>query len=152
VVVTIAPAQAADVEAIAKLLDELDRFYGGDMSEPFEDQLAEINEALFSTTPAGSALLAWDGDMLVGLASYSFLWPAAGLTRSLYLKELYVAETHRRSGIGKRLMEALHDVARAHHCSRVEWTTDAPNLDAQRFYEELGVKPETSKIMYRSVL
>ena len=150
--VTIAPAQAADVEAIAKLLDELDRFYGGDPSEPLEEQLAQINEALFSATPAGSALLAWDDNALVGLASYSFLWPAAGLTRSLYLKELYVVETHRRSGIGKQLMDALHDVARAHHCSRVEWTTDAPNLDAQRFYDEFGVKPDSSKIMYRSVL
>src|SRR5215469_8453910 len=110
---TIAPAQAADVEAIAELLDELDRFYGGDTSEPLEDQLAQINEALFSANPAGSALLAWDDGKLIGLASYSFLWPAAGLTRSLYLKELYVAETHRRSGIGKRLMEALHDVAQA---------------------------------------
>jgi len=151
-VVTIALAQAADVEAIAKLLDELDRFYGGGPSEPLEAQLAQISEALFSAKPAGSALLAWDDDKLIGLASYSFLWPAAGLTRSLYLKELYVAEAYRRSGIGKRLMEALHDVARAHRCSRVEWTTDSPNLDAQRFYEEFGVEPDSSKIMYRSVL
>lgn len=150
--VTIAPAQAADVDAIAKLLEELDRFYGGTPTEPLEAQLAQINEALFSATPAGSALLAWDDDKLVGLASYSFLWPAAGLTRSLYLKELYVAEAYRRSGIGKQLMEALHDVAREHHCSRVEWTTDSPNLDAQQFYEELGAKPDSSKIMYRSVL
>ena len=35
-----------------------------------------------------------------GMASYSFLWPAAGLTRSLYLKELYVAQDWQRQGIG----------------------------------------------------
>src|SRR5260370_8786324 len=51
---------------------------------------AQVAEALFTSPPAGYALLAWDGTQLAGLAAYSFLWPAVGLTRSLYLKELYV--------------------------------------------------------------
>jgi hypothetical protein len=42
-------------------------------------------------------MLAWDGDDLAGFAAYSFLWPAVGLTRSLFLKELYVAEAARRT-------------------------------------------------------
>ena len=39
---------------------------------------------------------------LVGIAAYSLLWPAIGLTRSLYLKELYVPEGVLRTGIDKR--------------------------------------------------
>jgi len=34
--------------------------------------------------------------------------------------------------------------------SRVEWTTDAQNDDAQNFYEKLGVSRESTKIMYRA--
>jgi hypothetical protein len=32
----------------------------------------------------------------------------------------------------------------------VEWTTDTGNPGAQAFYQELGVKPKTSKIFYRA--
>jgi GNAT superfamily N-acetyltransferase len=151
-VITIAPAQVADVEAIAHLLDELNGFYGGIPSEPLDTRMSRIHEALFGPTPAGTALLAWDDGELAGFASYNFLWPASGLTRSLYLKELYVAEAYRRGGVGTWLMHALREVGRAHQCSRMEWTTDSPNSAAQAFYENLGFKPNPSKIFYRSAL
>lgn len=147
--VTIVPAQPDDAEAIARLIEELNRFYGDTTTETLDQQTAQIHEALFSETPAARVLLAWDADTLAGIVSYSFLWPAAGLTRSLYLKELYVAESHRRSGIGSSLMTALYEEAAKHGCSRVEWTTDTDNEAAQRFYEELQVKQNTGKIFYR---
>jgi GNAT superfamily N-acetyltransferase len=56
------------------------------------------------------------------MAAYSFLWPAAGVTRSLYLKELYVAEAFRRQSIGALLMQRLCQIALEHERSRVEWT------------------------------
>jgi ribosomal protein S18 acetylase RimI-like enzyme len=77
------------------------------------------------------------------------LWPAIGLTRSLYLKELYVPESLRRTGIGKLLMKNLFEIAVKHDCSRVEWTTDSDNPNAQRFYELLGVPQNSSKLFYR---
>ena len=53
-------------------------------------------------------LLARDEDgVLAGFASYSFLWPAVGLTASLYLKELYVAASRQRHGVGTLLMQGL---------------------------------------------
>ena len=149
---TVAHARPEDAEALAGLLDELERFYGGEPSESLDDQVAQISDALFSQRPAASVLLAWDEDKLAGFASYSYLWPAAGSTKSLYLKELYVAQAYRRTGVGKQLMDALHELARAEQCSRVEWTTDTDNGAAQRFYEELGVPANTSKIFYRSTL
>jgi ribosomal protein S18 acetylase RimI-like enzyme len=94
-------------------------------------------------------LLAWEGDKLVGFAAYSFLWPAAGVTRSLYLKELYVVEEFRRSGIGQLLMQSIFDTAARNECSRVEWATDTFNADAQRFYERLGFKTLSTKVDYR---
>ena len=150
--IVVAPAQIDDVDAIAGLLAEMDRFYGGTAEEPLADQHAQINETLFGGVPAAYALLAWNAHTLLGIASYSFLWPAVGLSRSLYLKELYVAESARRSGVGKLLMAGLFDIADKHRCSRVEWTTDADNQAAQDFYEEIGARPHSSKIFYRSEL
>jgi GNAT superfamily N-acetyltransferase len=143
------PATPSDVHAIADLLTELDRFYGATEDEPVAGRLPYIRDALFADPPTVYAILAWDSNRLVGLASYSFLWPAAGLTRSLYLKELFVTEGTRQHGIGRQLMSELCRIARDANCSRVEWTTDNDNPIAQGFYAKLGVPPVTSKLFYR---
>lgn len=142
-------AERGDCGAIAGLLAEMDRFYGDATAGTVEERAREIGQALFSESPAGSALLAWDGDVLAGLAAYSFVWPAVGLTRSLYLKELYVGQGYRRRGVGRLLMGALFEVASGHACSRVEWTTDRGNAGAQAFYAMLGVPVRESKLFYR---
>lgn len=147
---TFSPASPQDVEAIAELLAEMDRFYGADDDrEPLGERIRQINEALFADPPAAYALLAWDGGALAGIATYSFLWPAIGLTRSLYLKELYVADRYRNQGIGRRLMGQLIQTVEKAGCTRVEWTTDTDNPGAQDFYDELGFSPHESKIFYR---
>ena len=83
------------------------------------------------------------------MASYSFLWPAVGLTQSLFLKELYVRDAHRGHGVGRRLMERIFEVAAETGCSRVEWMTDRPNEAAQAFYAKVGCEPNTDKVFYR---
>jgi GNAT superfamily N-acetyltransferase len=147
--VIIAPVQAHHVDAVAALFEEMDRFYGDATVGTREERAAQIADTLFGAAPVGSALLAWDGSELVGVASYSFLWPAAGVTRSLYLKELYVGQAHRRKGTGRLLMDAVVETAKQHRCGRVEWTTDDANRNARRFYDELGAAVTVSKVFYR---
>ncbi|MFK3980570.1 GNAT family N-acetyltransferase [Micromonospora sp. NPDC050397] len=145
----VVPAEPVHVDTIAALLEELDKFYGETEVEPLDVRIRQINEALFGDPPLAYAVLAWDGEVLVGLATYSFLWPAAGLTRSLYLKELYVADAARGRGVGQLLMDRLVEVATSNSCSRIEWTTDRDNAKAQRFYERMGVSQHGNKIFYR---
>jgi GNAT superfamily N-acetyltransferase len=147
--ITVSPANPDDAGAIADLLAEMDRFYGAAGTEPQSERIRQVGEALFGSPPAGTVLLAWDGTALVGFASYSFLWPAVGLTRSLYLKELYVTEPYQRRGVGQQLMNELFALAAKHGCSRVEWTTDTDNPGAQAFYARLGIPVETTKLFYR---
>jgi GNAT superfamily N-acetyltransferase len=131
-------APPEDVLAIAKLYAEMDMFYGTPEAEldPLDVRQDQISAALFADIPTARALLAWD-DGLVGCASYSFLWPAVGLTGSLFLKELYVSATARRNGVGRALMHGLFELATRLECSRVEWMTDTDNEDAQAFYAGL---------------
>ncbi|MEU4194885.1 GNAT family N-acetyltransferase [Kribbella sp. NPDC026611] len=147
--IVVRPATADDIDQLLKLTEEMDRFYGATEFDNLEIRRRQLQDALFGDTPAAKALLAVDEDTAVGFAAYSFLWPAAGLTRSLYLKELYVSDAQQRRGIGRSLMEALFDVARQHDCSRVEWTTDRDNLSAQAFYKTFGVEPQNGKLFYR---
>jgi len=146
----VTPARPGDVPALAELLTEMGRFYGEAAAGPLDERTRQIGDALFASPPAAHALLAWDGTELAGMAAYSFLWPAAGLTRSLFLKELYVGERHRRRGAGKLLMQALFEMAGQCGCSRVEWTTDSGNVGALAFYEMLRLPRHSSKVFYRA--
>lgn len=148
--VTVAAASSEHVPAILTLLEEMDQFYGDTTKGSSEERARQLRDALFGDPPAAHALVAVDGDELVGVASWTFLWPAVGLTRSLYLKELYVARSRWRSGVGTVLMRAIFELAAKHQCSRVEWTTDVGNHDAQQFYAELGVQQLTSKLFFRA--
>lgn len=149
--ITLATATPADTAAITALCAELDEFYGDTPEGTPDERTAQVHEALFGDLPGGRALLAWENrTTLAGFASYSLLWPAAGLSTSLYLKELYVGESYRRAGVGKLLMDGLYRIAAERGCSRVEWTTDTSNQAAQAFYESLGVKPVATKIFYRA--
>jgi GNAT superfamily N-acetyltransferase len=83
------------------------------------------------------------------MAAYLFLWPAASVTRSLYLTELYVTEKFRCMGIGALLMQRLCQIAVEHECGRVEWTTDQGNPLAEGFHGRLGRPKNPEKIFYR---
>ncbi|MBW5483793.1 GNAT family N-acetyltransferase [Streptomyces bambusae] len=139
-------ATEADVDVISEMLGEIEAYYGG---EPVPGDPAQIRTALFSDRPAATVLLARDGEQVVGLASYTFLWPAAGADTSLYLKELFVRETARRRGAAGALMRALQAAAGKAGCSRVEWTADRDNPAALAFYEALGAVPRDGKVFYR---
>jgi GNAT superfamily N-acetyltransferase len=149
-VLSIVAAQEEDVPAIAELLEELDRFYGVTEFDPIDQRTVQIVDMLFGSQPTAYVLVAKEYGNVVGLASYSFLWPAVGLTNSLFLKELFVREERRRSGVGRRLMEHLFDVAVERGCSRVEWMTEDVNTGAQGFYNRLGHDVNTEKLFYRA--
>jgi ribosomal protein S18 acetylase RimI-like enzyme len=143
------PATPEDVPAIAELMEELDRFYGGTEIEPVDQRMQQIASVLFRERPGAYVLLAKDYERVVGFASYSFLWPAVGLTQSLYLKELYVSEADRRNGVGKLLMDRLMGTAKETRCSRVEWTADIDNTLAVAFYRRYGYPVNEGKLLYR---
>jgi GNAT superfamily N-acetyltransferase len=147
--ITVVPAKAHDVTAVADLVAEIEEYYGGEVDSDQAARISLLNRLLFADSPVAHVLLAQADSTVVGMASYSFLWPAAGDTHSLYMKELFVRQAHRRTGAATALVRRLEEIAGAAGCSRLEWTTDRDNPDAQKFYEALGAAPQDSKIFYR---
>jgi GNAT superfamily N-acetyltransferase len=147
--VDISTAKPADLNIIASIMDELDHFYGStDVPAP-EIRMPTIQRLLFNATPAAHVLLARLNGDAIGLATYSFHWPAEGVTHSLFLKELYVRQAYKRQGIGSALFRAVCGVALEAGCSRVEWTTERTNADAMAFYVAQGANIDSSKAFYR---
>nr|MDT0660787.1 GNAT family N-acetyltransferase [Micromonospora sp. DSM 115978] len=148
---TIRSAAVGDTDLLATLIEEVERFYGAVEIEDIAVRRAQVKQALFEVVPLAYALIAENGEGdPVGFAAYSFLWPAAGSTHSLFLKELYVREQGRRQGVATGLMRELHDIAAARPgCSRIEWMTDRDNPGARSFYRALGLPEFDGKIVYR---
>lgn len=146
---TVAPITESDLPDFVELMEEMDRFYGVNQFDAVDTRIGQVRTALFGVRPDAETLVARDGDRLVGLASYSLLWPAAGLTSSQFLKELYVAEAARGRGVGRSMMARLFTIAAELGCSRVEWMTERTNGPAQAFYAKLGHKPNEQKVFYR---
>jgi ribosomal protein S18 acetylase RimI-like enzyme len=144
--VLIERATPADIEVISVILGEIESYYGGKDVPGDQEQ---IEAALFGEHAVATVLLARDGDDVLGLASYSLLWPAAGAESSVFLKELYVRAPHRRRGVARALLEQLRAEATAAGCARVEWTADRDNPPALALYEGLGFEQHTGKAFYR---
>lgn len=142
-------AQVEDLDGIVDLFDEIDEYYG-DPPHPDQAQRAdEVRRILFNGPSLVHAIVGRDGNRVIALAAYSFLWPAAGTSISLFLKELFVTQTHRRKGVGQLLMRELGHIATARSCSRIEWTTERTNSAAMRFYSKLGAPAQPEKVFFR---
>ncbi|MFD8914087.1 GNAT family N-acetyltransferase [Streptomyces sp. NPDC059575] len=145
----ITEATESDADEIAALLGEVESYYGGPATPPPVEQ---VRAALFGPRPAATVLLAREGEQVLGMASYTCLWPAAGADVSLYMKELFVREAARRRGVADALMNAVAEAGRAVGCSRLEWTADTDNQAALDFYAARGNKRNEGKVFYRQPL
>jgi GNAT superfamily N-acetyltransferase len=140
-------ATARDTTVIAMLIGEIEAHYGGDPA-PGDEQ--RVRGALFTNRPAATVLLARDENgAVLGMASYTRLWPATGTSASLYLKELFVRPRARRRGVARALITRLREITAETGCTRLEWTADADNPDALALYEALGAQPHPGKLFYR---
>ncbi|NUP23895.1 MAG: GNAT family N-acetyltransferase [Streptomyces sp.] len=55
-----------------------------------------------------------------------------------YLQDLFTAADVRGKGVGRLLIEAVTDWARARGCSRVYWNTHESNSTARRLYDKVA--------------
>lgn len=55
-----------------------------------------------------------------------------------YLEDLYVAPEARGGGVGRALIGAVSEWARAHNCSQVYWLTQSHNAAARSLYGTLA--------------
>lgn len=138
---TIRLAQAEDAEAVVRHVNavsgETDNFsFGeGEFEGTAEDLVDDIQAAL--EKPNYLFLLAWIGEELVGLISFT----GGKRQRNEHVGDLSISvrEKFWGLGIGQALMQALIEWAQASHLIRkINLTARADNLAAIRLYERVG--------------
>jgi ribosomal protein S18 acetylase RimI-like enzyme len=68
--------------------------------------------------------------------------------RGLYVQDLYVAESERASGLGRRLLAELAARGAKKDADYIRLSVEAANQGAAKFYERLGFEERTSERMF----
>ncbi|WP_350349853.1 GNAT family N-acetyltransferase [Agromyces sp. G08B096] len=85
------------------------------------------------------AALAVDADGApVGLAHFRPVPDTLSGTVGCFLDDLFVADDHRRGGVGRALIEHVHARAAELGTGGVSWITAADNAEAQALYDSLA--------------
>jgi GNAT superfamily N-acetyltransferase len=87
---------------------------------------------------------------LTGIVHYVFHRSCWSVGNYCYLQDLFVAEGARNLGLGRRLIAAVEERARAEGASRVYWLTHETNTDARALYDKVAERP--GFIQYRKLL
>src|SRR5215470_20413657 len=89
-----------------------------------------------------------DGKLL-GIVHYIYHRSCWTIGDYCYLQDLFVAEGARKLGLGRALIEAVYEAARAAGASRVHWLTHETNAVARSLYDTLADRP--GFIQYRKL-
>lgn len=133
--ITIRIAGSEDAEALAAMIDALNRYYRDPERQAGETRLAVDGWFRDGTSDTRYAL-ALAGDRPVGFAAFAVLHPGNELRGLLFMKDLFVVPEQRGQGIGERLMRFLAEFCLRLGIGRIDWWVE--NDQSQRFYERLG--------------
>ncbi|BAJ83056.1 GNAT family N-acetyltransferase [Acidiphilium multivorum] len=131
-----------DAQALADLMIEMAGFYGATISSDLvvaEDVLRRARQV--------DIIVAHDDVRLLGFATFTSLYPVAGLLTFTYVQQVYVGHAARRRGVAQKLMAGIAQAAKAAGSTRIEWSTSRENVAARSLYDGLGANG-SDKIYY----
>jgi GNAT superfamily N-acetyltransferase len=133
---TLRPAALRDLEAIVGLIGELAAFE--QLTHLLEVTPAKLRPHLFGERPVAECLVAEADQQIVGFALFFTNFSTFLAKPGLYLEDLYMQPAQRGRGIGRALLQRLGALAVERGCGRFEWSVLDWNVDAIRFYEQMG--------------
>lgn len=134
--VTIRPLARDDRDDWARLWRAYLAFY--ETSVPAEVYDSTFERLLGNDPRDFSALVAQQGDRLVGLTHYLFHRHAWKIEETCYLQDLFADPDVRGTGVGRKLIEAVYAAADAHGAPSVYWLTQDFNVHARQLYDRIG--------------
>lgn len=140
-------AKSDDAEVVFALIKELAIYEKAE--QEVMTSVDEIIDTLFGENSMTSALIAEEGDQVVGYAVYFYNYSTWLGKNGIYLEDLYVTPEFRKLGIGKALLKQIAKIAVEKGCGRVEWSVLDWNTPAIDFYESLGAKAQDEWTVYR---
>lgn len=128
-------AEPADLDSLTCLLAAL---FAIEEDFIFDESRQQRGLALMLDNERGCVLVAEAEGQVIGMCSGQLLVSTAEGGLSLLVEDVVVHEQWRGRGVGRLLIEAISDWARAEKVSRLQLLADRNNLPALDFYRSLG--------------
>ena len=136
---SIRPATIADIPHIVRHREQMFREMG--IPAEFEDMSAATELWLRHAIPS-KTYLGWiaesKGDVVAGGGLIVIPWPPGPMTmdpRCGFIFNVYTEATHRKQGLAKQLMDAMHDYCRAEGLERVVLNA---SVFGKSLYDQMG--------------
>ena len=136
-----------DVASLVALIGDLATYEHEPDAVDIDEQM--LADALLSDAPVVFANVADEAGAIVGMTIYFRNFSTWTGKLGIYLEDFYVCPGVRGRGVGRALMGALADEARAHGYARIDWSVLDWNETALGFYTSVGAKPMTGWTGYR---
>ncbi|KAK4112732.1 N-acetyltransferase-like protein [Canariomyces notabilis] len=159
---TIRHARREDVPAILELIRELADYehelHSVEATEaklletiafaPSDSPLVDVSatggipqtEPTSPSRPARCLILITPAGVPAGIALYFYNYSTWRAKPGIYLEDLYVKQSERKNGYGKRLLVALAKEVVAMQGGRLEWSVLKWNEPSIKFYESIGAR------------
>ncbi|MDX3808126.1 N-acetyltransferase family protein [Bosea thiooxidans] len=145
--ITIRPLTAADRAAWTPLWHGYLTFYKSTLPPEIDD--ITFGRLTGGQEPMGGFIAERDGQAL-GMTNWVIHRTTWSEKPICYLQDLFTVPESRGTGVGRKLIEAVNQMAREKNCFRVYWQTHETNLQAQELYNKVADK--SGFIVYRQPL
>lgn len=135
----IRPIRRTDYDAWRPLWDGYNAFYGRSGATSLPEEITQSTwQRFFEPAEPVHAMVAEEEGALTGLVHYLYHRSTTRLHDVCYLQDLFTVPRLRGLGIGRRLIHAVYDAARAAGCSRVYWQTQVTNQAGRALYDKVA--------------
>jgi GNAT superfamily N-acetyltransferase len=138
---TIRTVRREDYAAWQKLWDGYNAFYGRSGATALPAEVTQTTwSRFFDAYEPMHALVAESSEGMLGLTHFLYHRSTIALGPVCYLQDLFTVEAARGRGVGRALIAAVYERARAAGSSRVYWQTHESNVTAMRLYDQIAEK------------
>ncbi len=145
--VVIRPLQPEDRQGWEPLWQGYLTFYKSSLAQEITD--TTWRRLLDPAEPVHGLAAVLDGE-IVGIVHYIYHRSTWAPGHYCYLEDLFASEKSRNRGVGRALIEAVHERAKAEGASRLYWNTHETNTTAQALYDKVAAK--SGFIQYRKAI
>lgn len=130
----------SESDTMVAIFTEMEEHYFGEgviEKQKMQDYLAL---RVFAENSGMTIIRADLDNKVIGFACISVLYPSPRYSGQMFIKELYISESNRGQGVGKKLMQFIAQLAIDRDCNSLDWMSEKNNLESKGFYTALGGK------------
>jgi len=144
--ITVRQARESDCDSIHAMILSLGRATND--AHRIKSEPADFARHGFGDESLFDALIAERDGKTVGLSLFFYTFSTWLGEPGVYVQDLYVAKSERRTGLGRRLLAETARIGRERGATHLRLTVDAANANAKSFYERLGMEHRDKEDTY----